>query len=257
MRWGIPLSAAAHAGVIALALWGLPWLRVRPAPPEPVLAVRLVTPAEVAALSGGQPMPETPVAAPVPEEPEPAPIPELPLWQPDPETEADVPELTDLAPAFDAAAPLGLEAPSDLQVQPDAEFGLPVRPRARGAAAPTREAVREVIVDEGAAGADAASAGAPAVQAGFEAAVRDAIARAQIYPRAALDRGITGSLRLGVRMSRDGRLVEARVARSSGSVVLDRAGLDAARRARLPAAPDGLGGSVFDFEVRLSFGFDR
>jgi TonB family protein len=45
----------------------------------------------------------------------------------------------------------------------------------------------------------------------------------------------------------------AGVVRSSGAVVLDRAALEAARRARVPAAPAGLEGEVFEFEVRLVF----
>ena len=36
---GLPLSAAAHAGLIALALWALPWLKARPGLPVPVVEV--------------------------------------------------------------------------------------------------------------------------------------------------------------------------------------------------------------------------
>ena len=67
--------------------------------------------------------------------------------------------------------------------------------------------------------------------------MRAAIAAAQVYPAVARDRGITGSARLHVVIARDGRLINARILRSSGSQILDRAGLDAAQRARLPAAP--------------------
>jgi protein TonB len=229
MGWGLPLSAVAHAGLIALALWALPWLKASPGRPPPVLDVRLLTPAELAALT--PPAPEPPPPPPV----EVAPVPELPLWQPDPETEdAAAPEVFDLAPQFDAAAPLGIEGTG---------FGLPP-PASLAPAAP----------DAGAAWSEEPWIDADAGRASFEAAVAAAIARAQIYPRAALDRGVTGSLDLGVRMTRDGRLVEAWVARSAGSVLLDRAGLEAARRARLPAAPADLPGQIFDLEVRLAFG---
>ena len=92
--------------------------------------------------------------------------------------------------------------------------------------------------------------------ASFEAAVREAIAAAQVYPAVARDRGITGSARLHVVISRDGRLINARLLRVSGSQALDRAALDAAMRARLPAAPADLAGSRFDFEVGLTFRLD-
>jgi protein TonB len=232
MGQGLALSAAAHAGLIALALWALPWLRARPGPPVPVVGVSLVTAAELAALA---PRPTTP---PPPPAVEIAPVPELPLWQPAPGAEeAETPEVYDLAPQFDAAAPLGIEG--------GATFGL-APPATREPAAPDAGAAwSEPWID------------ADATHARFAAAVEAAIAGAQIYPRAALARGITGSLDLGVRINRDGRLVEAWVARSAGSVLLDRAGLDAARRARLPAAPAELPGQIFDLEVRLAFGAGR
>jgi periplasmic protein TonB len=228
VRIGIPLSALAHVGVIWLAVWGLPWLRVRPQPPEPAVVVTLVSPAELAALSRGRPAPEAP---PVEVAPPAQPVPERTFPEPEPEPgpEPEIPEPPDLRPEFDAGAPLGIEGPVRLD---------------------RSEVEREAT---GSAGVDAATAGNVAGMAGFEASVREAISRAQIYPRAALDRGITGSLRLRVRVSREGRVLGAGVVRSSGAVVLDRAALEAARRARVPAAPAGLEGEVFEFEVRLVF----
>ena len=92
-----------------------------------------------------------------------------------------------------------------------------------------------------------------APRAGFEAEVRAAIGRAKAYPEAARERGIAGAARLEVRVGRTGRLLEVKLLRSSGDPLLDAAGIEAARRATLPAAPDGLPGESFRIEVGVSF----
>ena len=90
-------------------------------------------------------------------------------------------------------------------------------------------------------------------RAGFQAEVEAAIARSKAYPPAAASRGVAGDRRIEVSVARDGRLLRARLVRSSGSPILDRAGLAAARQARLPAAPPGCPGESFRFEVALAF----
>ena len=65
---------------------------------------------------------------------------------------------------------------------------------------------------------------------------------------------MTGTVRLRVRVDRSGQLLAAEVVQPSGSVLLDRAGLEAASRARLPMAPNDLFGAAFDVEIRLVFG---
>ena len=248
MYAGVALSAAGHAAVVALAVWGLPWLRVRPEPPVSAVMVSLVGEAQFATLSRGDPRPPAPEAPPAPVEPrvtvpEPAPV---------PETDAELMPEPDLAP-FDPASPLGLptlRADAPLPTAPERIEMPPPRPAAsRPARPPASTAARP-----GDAGAAPRTAGeAAARMASFEAAVREAIAAAQVYPAVARDRGISGTTRLHVSVGRDGRLLNARILRSSGAQVLDRAGLDAAQRARLPAAPPELGGARFSFEVGVAF----
>ena len=70
---GVALSAAGHAAVVALAVWGLPWLRVRPEPPVPAVMVSVIGEAEFAALSRGAPRPAAPEAPAAPPTPPPPP----------------------------------------------------------------------------------------------------------------------------------------------------------------------------------------
>jgi protein TonB len=101
----------------------------------------------------------------------------------------------------------------------------------------------------------AADAGAT-LRAGYGEAVRQAIAAAQVYPAVARDRGIEGKARLIVVVGRDGRLVNARLVRSSGFGALDSATLAAARNARLPAPPPTLPDPRFSFEMEMVFTLD-
>ncbi|MFO1208452.1 MAG: TonB family protein [Amaricoccus sp.] len=301
MRVGALLSAAAHAGAIALALWALPWFRVRPEPPEPAVRVRLVSPGELAALS---PPPAVPIAAPEPAAPAPPVAVAPPLLE-----DLIPPEEPDLAPGFDADAPLGIAAEGAPAPEADAAgpaFGSPFDPSepagrpARDALAPSvfgaapprapspflspeEAAPVEVIVQPDLAapeaapsptqlarstppprrpggGAEAAppepapmpAASDPAVaeRERFQAAVAAAIERARASP-AAGERAV-GAARLEVSVARDGRLLQARLLVSSGSPLLDRAALAAARQAELPPAPADLPGESFRFEIGVS-----
>ena len=93
-----------------------------------------------------------------------------------------------------------------------------------------------------------------ALQEEFGSGVRAAIIRARISPAVARDRGIAGTARLLVTISRDGRLLGARVLDSSGSAVLDQASVRTAKSAgRFPAAPAALKGQRFEFVIGLDF----
>lgn len=92
-----------------------------------------------------------------------------------------------------------------------------------------------------------------AATAAFETAVRESVTTARVYPTEAMTRGVEGAAGLKVIVRRDGRLVTAILVRSSGSSTLDRAALDAARRATLPAAPHTLPGDRFSVDVTLAF----
>lgn len=105
----------------------------------------------------------------------------------------------------------------------------------------------------GAAGAGGGAGGADA-KSSLGAAVRAAIEREKSYPRRARMRGVEGLLALQVTISRDGRLLGAGIARSSGEAMLDDAALDAARSVgRYPSAPGDLPGAEFSFVIPIAF----
>lgn len=85
----------------------------------------------------------------------------------------------------------------------------------------------------------------------WAARVQSRIARAQRYP--AGERA-EGTVRVALTLGRDGSLRDVGLAGSSGNPALDRAAVEAVRRAgRFPAAPPGLRGDSFRFAVRVAF----
>ncbi|OWY17120.1 hypothetical protein B6V73_09770 [Thioclava sp. JM3] len=63
-----------------------------------------------------------------------------------------------------------------------------------------------------------------------------------------------GRVIVALNIARDGRLIGASVAQSSGNATLDRAALEAVRRAgRFPAAPQGLGKPSYSFSLPMAF----
>ena len=231
MYAGAAVSAMGHAGLIALAVWAMPWMRARQAPPAPVIAASLVDPAELeAARRARVPPPPPPSVAPTGE----APVvegprfvgPEPPAPEPEPEAVPPSPDAFTLSPSFDAAAPLGM-APAVPEVAPTVE------------AAPAAEEAEEEADEE---------APDPGIlRAAHMEALSRAVVRARTYPPAAKGRGLMGTARLYLEVGRDGRLMQAGLMSSSGSVSLDLAALDAAGKARFPAAPDDLPGASFTF----------
>jgi hypothetical protein len=124
MRTGVVISAAGHAALIAVAIWGLPWLKPRQSEAVRVTEVSFVSEAEFAAAQAAasaeapraaEAPPEPPRAA-APAEPEPAEAEVFrgPTAEEPPEEEA----VAALAPQFDPAAPL--ESP-----EPDAPSIVP------------------------------------------------------------------------------------------------------------------------------------
>lgn len=79
-------------------------------------------------------------------------------------------------------------------------------------------------------------------------AVRAAIAR-----RAGAVRGMRGTVRVSFVVSSSGAIVAASVTGSSGNGRLDRAALGMVRSARVPAPPQGIGGSTHAFAIPLTF----
>ncbi|PTV97574.1 protein TonB [Rhodobacter aestuarii] len=84
------------------------------------------------------------------------------------------------------------------------------------------------------------------------AELRARIERRKSYPKAA--GRASGRVVVQVTVGRDGRLIAAQVARSSGHAALDTAALSAVKRAgRFPAAPKGLSKPSYGFAVPISF----
>lgn len=222
---GPVLSALAHAGLVALALVALPWLRAPRERAAPILSVSLVAPATldaaIAALSRPPPAQEGPPRV---QPPSPTPAADTPVTDPpDEPTDAVLPTL---APAFDPDSPLGL---GPVLATPD----LPAhRPHARPGTA------------ESPPPADPAVAAAD-----FAAAVRGAVL-GQVGNRAP---GPTGTVRLALIINREGRLLAARLMKPSGVPSLDRAAADAARTARLPAMPEAMPQARITVEIDVVF----
>lgn len=128
------------------------------------------------------------------------------------------------------------------------------RPTAAPAAAPAQRAAGTgADGHEGQSGQASVTSRAQADTGGLVAhwggAIRAAVQRQQRHP-AGIRAGGTVHLRLDVHS--DGRLLAVALSQSSGHAALDQAALDAVRRARLPAAPQGLGGS-FQFNLPVRF----
>jgi protein TonB len=80
------------------------------------------------------------------------------------------------------------------------------------------------------------------------------IARYKIYPQHLQSRRISGEPVLRLRISRDGEMMSAVLARSSGSAELDKAALEMVWRASpVPAVPVSYRGSYFDFLLPVSY----
>ena len=266
------LSVAGHAAVIALALWGLPWLRVRPEPPPQAVTVSLVSPTELAALArSAPPATEAPAPEPPPAVAKPPETRVPPRTEPDDRPGGAEPDLPDLAPGFDATAPLGLAAPETagiplldpqpLEQQSPDDTALadvappPPRPQSSTAPAPTTEPDVPPAAEPPSAGSagSAATAGGTEAMSRYEAAVHAAIDRALVMPRVVRDRGLDGTVRVELSIGRDGRLLRVRIATSSGFGPMDAAALAAARRAELPAAPPEVPGGSFRFALDIDF----
>ncbi len=175
------------------------------------------------------------------------------------------------APAFQTPAALptpALEAPPDPDISQPAARPDPVRPRPRSerraprpveaAATPRQEQPRQTNTSAGQQQAAAATqarrltAGQlQSLEAEWGATILSRIARQQRYPQG---RHGTATVRVQLTVSRDGRLQAVGLSASSGSQALDRAALDAVRRAgRFPAAPQGLTKASYTFRVPMTF----
>lgn len=90
--------------------------------------------------------------------------------------------------------------------------------------------------------------------ASWGGAIRARVEHHKRYPAQARNRRLSGVTTVRMEVARDGRLLAAAVAASSGHEAMDRAALDAVRSAaRFPAAPDELREASFRFDLPVSF----
>ena len=189
------------------------------------------------------------VARPAAPNPVDLPLPDLARQTPD--TLPEAPRIATLDPVAVATQPLRQPdratepapraRPEDLRVV-RAEPATANRGNAGQTVAPTKQTAP--------AGKDAG------LEAAHAAAVRGALAQARRYPDRARDRGIAGRPVLALDLDRSGRLLSVALRRSSGSDLLDRASVEAAQRARFPAAPPALAGQRFSYEVGVTYALD-
>ncbi|MFZ5711120.1 MAG: energy transducer TonB, partial [Pseudomonadota bacterium] len=84
--------------------------------------------------------------------------------------------------------------------------------------------------------------------------LRARIDRAKSYPAGARASGRSGRVVLALTVSPAGRVLGVSVTASSGVPELDRAAVEAVRRAgRLPRAPQELAGAAYDFSLSIDF----
>jgi protein TonB len=234
------LAVLAHAGLLAAAFWP----RERPKPP-PVEAVAVVlsgaagtadegtgappapmAPAMEAVAAQPAPEPAAPSAPPSPEQP-PAPEPAL--------AEAMPPEPLPSAPA-EIALPLPAPAPPPMPATAPAATVAPAPPRLPPSSPPQPAAPGPVRL-----GAGVALDIAPGTES-RAARPRDvACSDATEYPPELRQAGIGGDVVLRLRLTDKGRVIEAKVAESSGHPQLDEAVQRSVRRCRFdPALRDGV-----------------
>ena len=73
------------------------------------------------------------------------------------------------------------------------------------------------------------------------------------YPKKALEKGQTGSVRLTVVINRQGNLINASIAQASEFEILNEAGLEAVNKTSFAPMPDAITGATFEFNAPLRF----
>jgi len=199
-----------HAAVIA-GLTAIPPRKAPNPPAEPeAMLLTLLAPGTVAEVAAVPPDPPEPMA----EVPQPPAPPDAVAAAPQPLVERD-------------AVPTPPAALAELPLPPPPAASVPAPP---SAAAPPDAVARSPSVGRTSSPEPMADAGGPTLGARLQdEACPD---RTIVYPAAAEERGIGGRVRLFLRISDQGEVVEAAIAESSGFTVLDdaaRAGIGACR----------------------------
>lgn len=208
------LSLLLHA-LGALALWQ--WIAdFQPSPERPTLQVSLRSGAAPAPTAIAEP--PQPAAAPAPATPRPRPVPAPPRELAKTATSpAPIPVSASLP-----EPPLALAAPlSPATLQPAVEAGLPVTPIADTLVSTTTLRVLEWL------------------------------AQHRRYPASARRARLQGTVEIVVVLMPDGRLVNQRIAQSSGHAILDKAAMELLRRASPLPSSAFFTGEARQLELRL------
>lgn len=98
----------------------------------------------------------------------------------------------------------------------------------------------------------------PAAESGYQARARAEIDKQKRYPEEAQQLGMTGSVLVSYTIARDGRLLRAEIAQSSGFKLLDQAALQAVQRTSFEAMPTDawIGIKEQSFRTRIAFTLD-
>lgn len=196
---------------------------VAPAPPEPRADVPVQPEPRAETLPEGEvPVPVPPRQS-VADPPRPAPPPP----PPQPARAAPPPKLAAPPPAPRRKAAPPKRAPKEAS------------DTARGSQGEGEAATRRSATGRGGSGGAAPTAGA-AVISNYRARLVAHLARYKTYPEQAQERGIGGRNAVTLTIARDGRVLSAALAGSSGHSLLDAATMAAVRRAQpFPAMPEG------------------
>lgn len=95
----------------------------------------------------------------------------------------------------------------------------------------------------------------PAAEGSYQSGARAGIEKQKRYPEEALQMNMSGVVTVVYVISREGRLIRTEVEKSSGYSLLDRAALDAVRRARFDPIPADawIGSKEQTFRTRIEF----
>jgi protein TonB len=254
----IGLAAGAHLGVWALSP-AVTGTDAAGGKGHAVTAAQAATPEQMRLVAAWDRPPEvepapTPVALPTPTAPN---APALPQQDARPTPETARPAAPALQsprsdpPTPDSSPPPPMSAPREILRPKERPATLPSRPAPRDLAA-SGSARQEIAGKQGASKTQSQTTErANALRAQWGAAIYAKVKRNLIAPR---DLKEDGTAKLTLKVAATGRLQTVSLIRSSGSPALDRAALQAIKRAgRFDKAPAGLTGDSHDFSLSLTF----
>ena len=143
--------------------------------------------------------------------------------------------------------PKPIEKPKPKPKKIEKEIAKPMAKPAHQPPAPRTSAPPSPTAAQGAhpsAGKTAARGSRPSAGGGAHSNWAPRLSINTSYPEAARARGVVGIVRIMITFGRNGRAISARLAGSSGSAILDQAGLAAARGSSLPPLPPEMGSSI-------------